>query len=155
VLTGNVALETMGFKTFGFAGGRVDIWEPEEDISWGPEREWLGDDRYSGDRELANPLAAVQMGLIYVNPEGPNGAPEQTDTDSFEPLEPVADGFRNYTREGFQGSVAEWLVDKAQLLTLNGPEMTVLLGCVRLPRCMPPVTRSRCLCVTLLPPGTR
>tara|TARA_R110001592_G_scaffold19231_9_gene79090 strand:- start:31246 stop:33441 length:2196 start_codon:yes stop_codon:yes gene_type:complete len=76
VLTGNVALETMGFKTFGFAGGRVDIWEPEEDISWGPEREWLDDKRYTGDRELANPLAAVQMGLIYVNPEGPNGTPD-------------------------------------------------------------------------------
>ncbi len=76
VLTGNVAMETMGFKTFGFAGGRPDIWEPEEDIYWGPEGEWLGDQRYSGDRELANPLAAVQMGLIYVNPEGPNGNPD-------------------------------------------------------------------------------
>ena len=73
VLTGNVALETMGFKTFGFAGGRADVWEPQEDIFWGPESEWLGDKRYSGDRELANPLGAVQMGLIYVNPEGPNG----------------------------------------------------------------------------------
>ena len=76
VLTGNVALESMGFKTFGFAGGREDIWEPEEDIYWGPETEWLGDERYSGDRELADPLAAVQMGLIYVNPEGPNGNPD-------------------------------------------------------------------------------
>ncbi|MBL4835195.1 MAG: catalase/peroxidase HPI [Pseudomonas sp.] len=76
ILTGNVALETMGFKTFGFAGGRVDIWEPEDDINWGPERAWLGDERYSGDRELNNPLAAVQMGLIYVNPEGPNGNPD-------------------------------------------------------------------------------
>lgn len=75
VLTGNCALESMGFKTFGFAGGREDIWEPEEDIYWGPEATWLGDERYSGDRELANPLAAVQMGLIYVNPEGPNGTP--------------------------------------------------------------------------------
>ncbi|MFM2132316.1 MAG: hypothetical protein RL646_1519, partial [Verrucomicrobiota bacterium] len=73
VLTGNVALEDMGFKTFGFAGGRADVWEPQEDIYWGPESQWLGDKRYSGDRELANPLAAVQMGLIYVNPEGPNG----------------------------------------------------------------------------------
>jgi len=73
VLTGNVALETMGFKTFGFAGGRDDVWEPQEDIYWGPESEWLGDKRYKGDRELENPLAAVQMGLIYVNPEGPNG----------------------------------------------------------------------------------
>ena len=73
VLTGNCALESMGFKTFGFAGGREDIWEPEEDIYWGPENTWLGDKRYTGDRELANPLAAVQMGLIYVNPEGPNG----------------------------------------------------------------------------------
>ena len=71
ILAGNVALESMGFKTFGFGGGRVDIWEPEEDIDWGPETTWLGDKRYSGDRELANPLAAVQMGLIYVNPEGP------------------------------------------------------------------------------------
>jgi catalase-peroxidase len=76
VLTGNVALESMGFKTFGFAGGREDIWEPEEDIDWGPENKWLGDERYSGDRQLANPLGAVQMGLIYVNPEGPNGKPD-------------------------------------------------------------------------------
>ncbi len=76
ILTGNCALESMGFKTFGFAGGREDIWEPEEDIYWGPETTWLGDERYSGDRELANPLGAVQMGLIYVNPEGPNGNPD-------------------------------------------------------------------------------
>ena len=75
ILTGNVALESMGFKTFGFAGGREDIWEPEE-IYWGAEKEWLADERYSGDRELENPLAAVQMGLIYVNPEGPNGNPD-------------------------------------------------------------------------------
>lgn len=75
ILTGNVALESMGFKTFGFAGGREDIWEPEQDIYWGTEHEWLGDNRYSGDRDLENPLAAVQMGLIYVNPEGPNGEP--------------------------------------------------------------------------------
>ena len=76
ILAGNVALESMGFKTFGFAGGRADIWEPEEDIYWGPERKWLDDQRYTGDRNLANPLAAVQMGLIYVNPEGPNGNPD-------------------------------------------------------------------------------
>jgi catalase-peroxidase len=76
ILAGNVALESMGFKTFGFGGGRADIWEPEEDINWGPETTWLGDARYSGERELANPLAAVQMGLIYVNPEGPNGNPD-------------------------------------------------------------------------------
>ncbi len=76
ILTGNVALETMGFKTFGFGGGREDIWEPEEDVYWGSEKEWLGDQRYTGDRELENPLAAVQMGLIYVNPEGPNGNPD-------------------------------------------------------------------------------
>ncbi len=76
VLAGNCALESMGFKTFGFAGGRVDVWEPEEDIYWGGEDKWLGDDRYSGDRKLENPLAAVQMGLIYVNPEGPNGVPD-------------------------------------------------------------------------------
>ncbi|GGO09857.1 catalase/peroxidase HPI [Microbispora bryophytorum] len=76
VLTGNVALESMGFKTFGFAGGRVDAWEPDDDVYWGPETTWLGDERYSGDRELENPLAAVQMGLIYVNPEGPNGNPD-------------------------------------------------------------------------------
>ena len=75
VLTGNVALESMGFETFGFGGGRADVWEPQEDIYWGPESEWLGDKRYEGDRELENPLAAVQMGLIYVNPEGPNGEP--------------------------------------------------------------------------------
>ncbi len=76
ILTGNVALESMGFKTFGFAGGREDIWEPEQDVYWGSENEWLGDQRYTGDRELENPLAAVQMGLIYVNPEGPNGKPD-------------------------------------------------------------------------------
>jgi catalase-peroxidase len=76
VLTGNVALETMGFKTFGYAGGRVDTWEPEEDVYWGPETEWLDDKRYTGDRELEDPLGAVQMGLIYVNPEGPNGNPD-------------------------------------------------------------------------------
>ena len=76
ILTGNVALESMGFKTFGFAGGREDIWEPEEDIYWGAEGKWLADERYSGDRNLENPLAAVQMGLIYVNPEGPNGKPD-------------------------------------------------------------------------------
>jgi catalase-peroxidase len=76
VLTGNVALETMGFKTFGFGGGREDTWEPEEDVYWGPETTWLDDERYSGDRELANPFGAVQMGLIYVNPEGPNGNPD-------------------------------------------------------------------------------
>lgn len=76
VLTGTVALDSMGFKTFGFAGGREDIWEPEEDTYWGPEGKWLDDQRYSGDRDLDNPLAAVQMGLIYVNPEGPNGKPD-------------------------------------------------------------------------------
>ena len=76
ILTGNVALESMGFKTFGFGGGRADVWEPEEDIYWGSETEWLGDNRYEGDRELEYPLAAVQMGLIYVNPEGPNGNPD-------------------------------------------------------------------------------
>jgi catalase-peroxidase len=76
ILAGNVALESMGFKTFGFAGGREDVWEPEEDVYWGSENEWLDDKRYSGDRDLENPLAAVQMGLIYVNPEGPNGNPD-------------------------------------------------------------------------------
>ncbi|MBE3036273.1 MAG: catalase/peroxidase HPI [Candidatus Atribacteria bacterium] len=76
ILTGNCALESMGLKTFGFAGGREDVWEPEEDVYWGSESEWLGDKRYSSDRELENPLAAVQMGLIYVNPEGPNGNPD-------------------------------------------------------------------------------
>ncbi|MFZ0078920.1 MAG: catalase/peroxidase HPI, partial [Trebonia sp.] len=76
VLTGNVALETMGFETFGFGGGRVDAWEPDADVYWGPETEWLGDERYTGDRELEDPLGAVQMGLIYVNPEGPNGTPD-------------------------------------------------------------------------------
>ncbi|MEZ4463908.1 MAG: catalase/peroxidase HPI [bacterium] len=76
ILAGNVALETMGFQTFGFGGGREDVWEPEEDIYWGAEAEWLGDKRYSGERELDDPLAAVQMGLIYVNPEGPNGKPD-------------------------------------------------------------------------------
>ena len=75
ILAGNCALESMGFKTFGFGGGREDVWEPEEDIYWGSEDTWLGDKRYSGDRDLENPLAAVQMGLIYVNPEGPNGEP--------------------------------------------------------------------------------
>ncbi|GGJ79268.1 catalase-peroxidase [Streptomyces camponoticapitis] len=76
ILAGNVALETMGFETFGFAGGRADVWEPEEDVYWGPETTWLGDERYTGDRDLESPLGAVQMGLIYVNPEGPNGTPD-------------------------------------------------------------------------------
>ncbi len=76
ILAGNVALESMGFKTFGFGGGREDVWEPDEDIYWGPEGKWLEDERYSGDRDLQNPLGAVQMGLIYVNPEGPNGKPD-------------------------------------------------------------------------------
>ncbi|WP_086820004.1 catalase/peroxidase HPI [Allokutzneria sp. NRRL B-24872] len=76
IFTGNRALETMGLKTFGFAGGRADVWEPDEDVYWGPERTWLGDERYTGQRDLENPLAAVQMGLIYVNPEGPNGNPD-------------------------------------------------------------------------------
>jgi catalase-peroxidase len=76
ILAGNVALESMGFKTFGFGGGRADVWEPDEDVFWGPEGKWLADERYSGDRDLQNPLAAVQMGLIYVNPEGPNGKPD-------------------------------------------------------------------------------
>ena len=76
ILTGNVALESMGFRTFGFGGGRVDVWEPDDDVYWGPETEWLGDQRYTGNRELEEPLAAVQMGLIYVNPEGPNGNPD-------------------------------------------------------------------------------
>jgi catalase-peroxidase len=76
VFAGNCALESMGFKTFGFAGGRPDVWEPDEDVYWGPEDTWLGDERYTGDRDLENPLAAVQMGLIYVNPEGPNGVPD-------------------------------------------------------------------------------
>ncbi|PIW08685.1 MAG: catalase-peroxidase, partial [Comamonadaceae bacterium CG17_big_fil_post_rev_8_21_14_2_50_60_13] len=76
ILAGNVALESMGFKTFGFAGGREDIWEPEEDVYWGAEKKWLDDQRHAGERELENPLAAVQMGLIYVNPEGPNGNPD-------------------------------------------------------------------------------
>src|SRR6266542_4642731 len=76
ILTGNVALESMGFKTFGFGGGRVDVWEPDEDVYWGPETTWLGDERYTGDRELEDPLGAVQMGLIYVNPQGPNGNPD-------------------------------------------------------------------------------
>jgi catalase-peroxidase len=76
ILAGNVSLESMGLKTFGFGGGRADVWEPEEDIFWGPEGKWMGDERYSGDRQLDNPLAAVQMGLIYVNPQGPNGKPD-------------------------------------------------------------------------------
>jgi catalase-peroxidase len=76
ILAGNAALESMGLRTFGFGGGRADIWQPEEDITWGNETTWLGDERYSGERELENPLAAVQMGLIYVNPEGPNGEPD-------------------------------------------------------------------------------
>ncbi len=80
ILAGNCALESMGFETFGFAGGREDIWEPEEDVYWGTESEWLGDKRYSGDRDLENPLAAVQMGLIYVNPEGPNGQPSAVES---------------------------------------------------------------------------
>lgn len=92
ILAGNVALESMGLRTFGFGGGRVDIWQPEEDIYWGPEAEWLGDKRYSGDRELENPLAAVQMGLIYVNPEGPNGNPD--------PVASARDVRETFTRMG-------------------------------------------------------
>src|SRR5581483_4967025 len=76
VLAGNCALESMGLRTFGFGGGRADVWEPEEDIYWGPEETWLGDERYHGDRVLEEPLGAVQMGLIYVKPEGPNGNPD-------------------------------------------------------------------------------
>src|SRR6267378_3799198 len=76
ILTGNVALESMGFKTFGFGGGRKDVWESDQDIYWGPEGKWLADERYTGDRDLQSPLGAVQMGLIYVNPEGPNGKPD-------------------------------------------------------------------------------
>jgi catalase-peroxidase len=76
ILAGNVALESMSFKTFGFGGGRKDVWEPDQDIYWGPEGKWLADERYTGDRDLRNPLGAVQMGLIYVNPEGPNGNPD-------------------------------------------------------------------------------
>jgi len=76
VLTGNCALESMGFKTFGFAGGRADVWEPQKDVYWGPESEWLGSKRYKSDKKLDNPLAATQMGLIYVNPEGPGGKPD-------------------------------------------------------------------------------
>src|SRR5205085_10801933 len=76
ILAGNVALESMGLKTFGFGGGRKDVWEPDESVYWGPEGKWLADERYSGDRDLENPLAAVQMGLIYVNPEGPNANPD-------------------------------------------------------------------------------
>ena len=76
ILAGNVAIESMGGKTFGFGGGRPDIWAPEEDIYWGIEKEWLGNERYTGERDLENPLAAVQMGLIYVNPEGPDGNPD-------------------------------------------------------------------------------
>src|SRR6185369_3019184 len=76
IFAGNRALETMGFKTFGFAGGRPDVWEPDEDVYWGPETTWLGDERYSGNRQLEEPFGAVQMGLIYVNPEGPNGEPD-------------------------------------------------------------------------------
>ena len=76
ILAGNVALESMGFKTFGFGGGRADVWEPDESVYWGREDSWLGEQRYAGERDLENPLAAVQMGLIYVNPEGPNGKPD-------------------------------------------------------------------------------
>ena len=92
IFTGNRALETMGFKTFGFAGGRPDVWEPDEDVYWGPEQTWLGDERYTGDRELENPLAAVQMGLIYVNPEGPNGQPGPARLGPRHPRDVRADG---------------------------------------------------------------
>ena len=92
ILTGNCALESMGLETFGFSGGRVDVWEPQADIDWGPETEWLADERYTGDRELENPLAAVQMGLIYVNPEGPNGEPN--------PLAAAIDIRETFTRMG-------------------------------------------------------
>ena len=101
ILAGNVALESMGFKTFGFGGGREDIWEPQP-IDWGPESTWLGDERYSGERELARPLAAVQMGLIYVNPEGPNGKPDPVGVGARHPrhLRPHGDGRRGDRRAG-------------------------------------------------------
>ena len=92
VLTGNVALESMGFETFGFGGGREDVWEPDEDVYWGPEQTWLGDERYTGDRDLENPLAAVQMGLIYVNPEGPNGTPDPRGRGARHPRDVPPDG---------------------------------------------------------------
>ena len=92
VFAGNCALESMGFKTFGFAGGRADVWEPDEDVYWGPEDTWLGDERYTGDRELENPLAAVQMGLIYVNPEGPNGVPRPARLGPRHPRDVPPDG---------------------------------------------------------------
>eukprot|EP01030_Chromulinospumella_sphaerica_P011272 gene11272-11075_t len=256
ILAGNCALESMGFKTFGFAGGRADVWEPQEDVYWGAETKWLGDDRYSGDRDLEKPLAAVQMGLIYVNPEGPGGNPdpiaaardiretfkrmamddeetvaliagghtfgkthgagdptkyvakepaaanleemglgwkntlgngfgghtitsglegawtttptqwsnnffenlfgyeweltkspagahqwkpknnggegrEQTDVESFSVLEPYADGFRNYHKNRHNIPAEELLIDRAQLLTLTVPQMTALIGGMR------------------------
>ena len=90
VLVGNVAIESMGLKTFGFGGGREDIWEPEDDIYWGSEKEWLGNNRYNKKRELENPLGAVQMGLIYVNPQGPDGNPD--------PLKAARDIFCNFSK---------------------------------------------------------
>jgi len=100
IFAGTRALETMGFKTFGFAGGREDIWEPEEDIYWGPEADWLGDERYTGDRELDDPLGAVQMGLIYVNPEGPNGNP-----DPLASARDVRETFARMAMNGQQGDI--------------------------------------------------
>src|SRR5690606_21014255 len=101
VLTGNVALESMGFKTFGFGGGRADEWEPEQAVYWGAEQEWLGaEQRYSGERDLENPLAGVQMGLIYVNPEGPGGSPEPCAA-----AEEIEETFRRRARSD-EGAVA-------------------------------------------------
>jgi catalase-peroxidase len=97
ILAGNVALESMGFTTFGFGGGREDVWEPEQDVYWGPEDTWLGDERYSGDRELANPLGAVQMGLIYVNPEGPNGNPS-----ALEAARDIRETFRRMAMDDYE-----------------------------------------------------
>ena len=110
ILAGNVALETMGFKTFGFAGGRDDDWEPDHDVYWGAETTWLGDKRYSGERDLENPLAAVQMGLIYVNPEGPNGNPD--------PIAAARD-----IRETFAGAGPAAIVAAASLARLHARQL--------------------------------
>ena len=114
ILAGNCAIESMGLKTFGFAGGREDVWEPQEDIYWGNETDWLGDTRYSGERDLDSPLAAVQMGLIYVNPEGPNGNPDPV---ASAPEMTVLIGGLRVLGNNYGGSSHGVLTDKPETLT--------------------------------------
>ena len=134
ILAGNVALESMGFKTFGFGGGRADVWEPEEDIYWGPEGKWLADERYSGDRDLENPLAAVQMGLIYVNPEGPNGNPD--------PLAAAKDIRETFAPHGDERR-GDRRADRRRSHLRQDPRRWPIRASMSAPSRRPPASRSR------------